>query len=36
MFINPAKGKITSRLGKDFLNRVARIHNGVDIAHSET
>jgi LysM repeat protein len=31
-FIYPAKGKITSRFGKDFLNGVARIHNGIDIA----
>jgi LysM repeat protein len=33
-FIYPAKGKITSRFGKDFLNGVARIHNGIDIAQS--
>ncbi|MGM0863363.1 MAG: peptidoglycan DD-metalloendopeptidase family protein [Bacillota bacterium] len=31
-FIYPAQGKITSRFGKDFLNGVARIHNGIDIA----
>jgi LysM repeat protein len=31
-FIYPAKGKITSRFGRDFLNGVARIHNGIDIA----
>jgi murein DD-endopeptidase MepM/ murein hydrolase activator NlpD len=33
-FIYPAKGKITSRFGKDFLNGVARIHNGIDIAQN--
>jgi murein DD-endopeptidase MepM/ murein hydrolase activator NlpD len=33
-FIYPAKGKITSRFGKDFLNGGARIHNGIDIAQS--
>jgi murein DD-endopeptidase MepM/ murein hydrolase activator NlpD len=31
-FIYPAKGKITSRFGRDLLNGVARIHNGIDIA----
>ncbi|WP_188048655.1 peptidoglycan DD-metalloendopeptidase family protein [Bacillus sp. CH30_1T] len=34
MFIYPTQGKITSRFGKDFLNGVARMHNGIDIAKS--
>jgi murein DD-endopeptidase MepM/ murein hydrolase activator NlpD len=34
MFKWPCEGKITSRFGRDMLNGVARIHNGVDIAQS--